>query len=462
MQIRTRLTIQFLMIVAGIMFLAMGYMYFQVQRYLLGEFYNTLRSKANLTAAVAIARMEREGPLESFAYLADGPSFYTENVTIYDHRDMMVYSFDRGARAVPPGTMAEIRRSGESAFMSGPYHALGQVFKAASGQTYVVVAEARFDQAELRRLLRLMILIFFTLLSLVALGGWIFAGQALSPISRIMNQVDAILPSDMSQRLYLANNKDEIARLVSTFNRLLDRLESAFQAQQRFLSNISHELRNPFTIMAAQADIALQRERSPEEYRRVLDSILEEIRNLNQVTDQLMALSRIHSGGADIPFGPIRLDELVWHAREMLLRASPTYQVQVSLDRLPESEADLEVQGNEALLRTALLNIMENGCKFSPDHKVHLLLDRNRDQQWFLEVRDAGPGIPESELRQIFEPFYRGQAQVSAKGSGIGLALVQSICQWHGVVLEVENLSPSGSLFRLTFPPILRPVAAIT
>jgi len=453
MQIRSRLTVQFMMIVAGIMLLAMGYIYVEVQRYLLHEFYKTLRSKANLTAAVAIARMEQEGPLESFAFLADGPSFYTENVTIYDHRDMMVYSFDRGAQTISPGVMAEIRRSREHTFTAGPYHALGQIFRAASGNEYVVVAEARFEKGELFRLLRLMALIFITLLSLVALGGWVFAGQALAPISRIMNQVDALLPSDMSRRLHTVSRKDEIARLVITFNRLLDRLESAFRAQQHFLSNISHELKNPFTVIATQAEIALQRPRSPEGYQQALRSILEDIRDLNLVADQLMALSRIHSGGGDIPSVTLRIDELILSARESLLKARPDYRVQVEIARLPEQERNLQVQGNEALLRTALVNIMENGCKFSPDHQVSLRLDAAQGRHIILEIRDAGPGIPESEIRQIFDPFFRGKAQGSAKGSGIGLALVHSICSWHHIGLGVENLPTGGSLFSLQFPP---------
>jgi signal transduction histidine kinase len=454
MQIRSRLTIQFMMIVAGIMLLAMGYIYVEVQRYLLNEFYKALRSKANLTAAVAIARMEQEGPLESFAFLADGPSFYTENVTIYDHRDMMVYSFDRGARTISPGVMAEIRRNREHTFTSGPYHALGQIFRAASGNEYVVVAEARFERSELFRLLRLMALIFITLLSLVALGGWVFAGQALAPISRIMNQVDALLPSDMSRRLHTVSRRDEIARLVITFNRLLDRLENAFRAQQHFLSNISHELKNPFTVIATQAEIMLQRPRSPEAYQQALRSILEDIRDLNLVTDQLMSLSRIHSGGGDIPSEPLRIDELILSARESLLKARPDYRVQVEITRLPLQEKHLQVHGNEALLRTALVNIMENGCKFSPHHQVSLRLDEAEDQQVILEIRDAGPGIPESEIRQIFDPFFRGQAKTSAKGSGIGLALVHSICSWHQIGLGVENLPSGGTLFRLHFPPL--------
>lgn len=451
MQIKTRLTLQFLLVAAVIMAAAFTYIYAEVAGHLLSEFQNVLRSKANLTGAVAIARVERDGADESFRLRPEGNGYYTENVLIFDDRDYLVYSFSRGGALPTAETLREIRKERELTYKAGAYQALGQAFLSASGREYVVIAEGIFNPRELRELRNILMLIFVLLMLVLALGGWLFARHALAPINRIMNQVEDILPSDLSMRLFTENKQDELARLVVTFNKLLDRLEAAFLSQNIFLANLSHELKNPITVIATQADIILQRERDPAEYREALSSILRDIRELNHVSDQLMQLSRLHAGNADLPFELIRLDELIWNARDGLLKAKPSYTIQLEIANLPESECDLYYRGNETLLRTALMNIMDNGCKFSPDKRVELCLSFNSGQPPRLEIRDSGPGIPEEELRQIFDPFFRGTTTRSAKGSGIGLSLVSSIVRLHGIILVVENSQPEGTLFQLDF-----------
>ncbi len=453
MQIRTRLTIQFMLIVASIMLVAMFYIYFQFKNHLQNEFFGNLRSKANLTAGVAVGRLEREGSVETPSP-GSTSSFtaFTENISIFDENGRRVYTFNPSPSDFAPATLQEIGQMGECRFPHGKYSAFGIRYVAPSGKRYIVIAEAVFKPTELHNLTRILVVVFCAFCALVAIGGWFFAGQALSPVSRIMNQVDALLPSDMSRRLETSKNHDELARLVVTFNRLLDRLQSAFNAQKLFLSNISHELKNPLTVIISQIEIILQKDRPAAEYRQTLQSVLDDARELNQISDKLMQLAKISASGAAVEFDSIRIDEAVWQAKAALLKSNPAYKVNFEVVNLPEEEGKLYVQANDQLLRTALTNLMDNGCKFSPDKHVKVRLSFLPEGNAVIEIQDQGPGIPEDEVPLVFEPFYRSPKTDTVKGSGVGLSLVDSIVKLHRIELRVSSQKPNGTMFRLQFP----------
>lgn len=453
MQIRTRLTIQFLLIVASIMLVAMFYIYFQFKNHLQNEFYGNLRSKANLTAGVAVGRLERDGLVEVQS-MPNTNSFtsFTENISIFDDKGRRVYTFNPSASNFTTATLSEINSMGECRFLHEKYSAMGIRYKAPSGNYYVVIAEGIFHPEELNKLAKILIVVYLAFCGLVAISGWFFAGQALSPVSQIMNQVDAILPSDMSRRLETSKNQDELARLVVTFNRLLDRLQTAFNAQKMFLSNISHELKNPLTVIISQIEIVLQKDRPEAEYKQTLQSVLDDAQELNLVSDKLMQLAKINASGNEVEFEKTRVDEVIWQAKAALLKSHPNYTVGFEIVNLPEDEEKLFVKANEQLLRTALTNLMDNGCKFSPDRKVRVRLSFLPEGNAVIEIQDQGPGIPEDEVQMVFEPFYRSPKTEKVKGSGVGLSLVDSIMKLHRIDLKITGKEPKGTVFRLEFP----------
>jgi signal transduction histidine kinase len=340
---------------------------------------------------------------------------------------------------------------GECRFVNDRFFALGKRFAAPSGKGYVVVAEAVFKPKELADLTRILLIVFGLSVALVAAGGWVFAGRALAPVSHIMNQVDALLPGDLGKRLETSNNHDELARLVFTFNKLLERIHRAFNSQKMFLSNVSHELKNPLTVIISQIEIALQKERDGEEYRQILQSVLEDARNINLMSDKLMQLAKINAGGEAIPMEPLRIDEVVWQAKEAVLKSNPDYRVHFEIRNLPDEEAKLSIRGNEQLLKTALINLMDNGCKFSADHRVNVQLSFDDSGKTAVEIRDEGAGIAAEDLPALFEPFYRSRHNGSIKGNGIGLSLVDSIVKLHRIDLKVERNQPKGAVFRMEF-----------
>ncbi len=455
MQIRFRLTLQFILIAAGILLAAFFYVHFQFSKNLEDEFYDNLRSKgfiiAEMVAGKKTDELEFEIPAPTQLSGQLGGS-YPENISMYSLEGKRIYTFNPGPDNIKPSTLDDIRQTSECHFVDGKFHALGILYRNRLGETYIVVAEAVLDQIHLDNLTRILMVVFLISITLVAIGGWFFARQALSPVSDIMNEVDALLPTDMSHRLETSDQQDELSRLVITFNKLLDRIQQVFRIQKMFLSHISHELKNPLNVIISQAEVTLDKERNAEDYHHTLSSILADAKDLNVVTDRLMQMARINADGTAIQLQPYRIDEMIWQSKETLLKNRPEYIINFEVVNLPDQEQSLYVEANEQLLKTALVNLMDNGCKFSPDKSVRVSLSFPHDGGAVIEIVDKGPGIPEEEQQKVFEAFYRSSKTSFVKGTGIGLALVESIVKIHHIDLRIVSKLEGGTAFILKFP----------
>lgn len=453
MQIRTKLTLQFITIVAGILLLSMLFIYTKFRQITEDEFYDSLRSKALMTAEMILHEEDKIKPLPTNAQ--DSPTLpFRENIVIYDAAFQRVFAFNRSADIHPVGLLLNLKTGGEQRFIDNGLHALALRHTSHSGQDYFIVAESVFNPEDLFNLRNILMISFLLCIGFVAAGGWFYAGQAMAPVSRIVNQVDTILPSDLSARLDAPNNHDEISRLVITFNRLLDRIQFAFRMQKSFISNVSHELKNPLSVIISQLEVALDKDRNRDEYRGTLSSVLEDTRGLNDVAEKLLQLARVHSEDANISFEQVRLDEIMLQTRAALLRLHPDYHIAFDIEGMPENEDQLCVRGNESLLRSAFLNLMDNGCKFSADKRVEVKICFDETGKHRVEIKDHGPGIPQKDLQLIFQPFFRSSQNIHMRGSGIGLSLVDSILKLHHVAMDVVSAQGKGTTFKLNFPEV--------
>ncbi len=455
MQIRTRLTVQFICITAGIFVIALVFIYTRFQQYSEEEYNTLLESKALMTANMVLTHEKELSALpEPKAEEAVLALPYSENITIYDASDRRVFATNASTPPLASTALLNIRRQRQVNFHNGAYQAFGSVINTISGKEYIVVSEGRFDDSKLDQLGTILLLSFVMVVTAIALGGYFFAGQALRPVSRIVREVAEILPTDLSRRLQVGDLRDELSQLVGTFNQLLDRIEQAFRMQRSFISNVSHEIKNPLAAMDAQLQFARQRERTPETYREVLDSLHEDVHYIAGTAEKLLQLAKIHAEPHSIAFALLPLDELLFQTRETLLKSHPDYTVVIEMRDMPDQEELLNIKGNEPLLRTALLNLFENGCKFSPDHRVHVLGRFEHNGAHEVAIRNAGPGIPSNDLQRIFEPFFRSPQHTGVKGSGVGLSLVQSIIHLHRASIEVLSEEGYSTTFRLRFPAL--------
>jgi signal transduction histidine kinase len=198
-------------------------------------------------------------------------------------------------------------------------------------------------------------------------------------------------------------------------------------------------------------EVTLLNQRKPEEYVRILYSVLEDVRELNQMSTSLLDLASVNQENAVFQKTSLRLDEILWEVRESVLTLNTNYKVDIHTITMPEEESKLYLLANPYLLKTALQNIIENACKFSNDHQATISLICTNEE---LEIRvfDNGPGIDKKEIQNIFQPFYRSNNTSKIKGHGIGLSLSQRIIAIHQGTIEIDSSLGEGTQVSVIFP----------
>lgn len=454
MEIRRKLSYQFILIVALILLLSFISIYISVSSFRKETFYARLESRALSVAQLLIDVDEINAELLRKIEKSSSSGLPYEQISIFDYHNELIYTSDeKNGIIFDTAQINEVRLKNELRIKERNFEILGLFYKSKYDR-FVVFIGARdvFGLEKLSNLRLILLIVFFISLIIVLFAGLFYSDRALSPIIKVMGQVDKIGVSNLNQRVDEGNGKDEIARLASTFNEMLERIESAFKVQKNFISNASHELRTPLTIITGQLEIVLLNEREPQEYKTVIQSVLEDIRNLNKISDRLLMLAQTSSEVAKINFSAVRVDDLLWLVTNEIVKRKPAYKVSITLNEDLDDENMLTISGNEQLLKTAFSNLIENACKYSPAEKKVVVALKNDSESLQISFKDNGIGIPDEDIEMIFQPFYRGRNSLEYSGSGIGLSLAERIVKIHSGQLKVNSKMGEGSEFILIFP----------
>ncbi|MFD1141320.1 ATP-binding protein [Larkinella insperata] len=454
MNIRTRLTVLFALLVGSILLLFSLSIYYLFDQYREREFYERLRQNAFATAKL-LENVEVSGITEEMLQQIEinYMSFYKGHVTIYLPNNRILHSTDSKQEPVTLQFLDQVRSGKEIFQRKGEVETLGVRYPDNHNRDLVVVATA-IDRYGFTKLQSLRDILFFSCLGsmgIVLLAGWFFAGDALKPVSHIIDQVNAISATNIYARLHVGRPKDELAKLAVTFNEMLNRLEQAFILQKNFVSHASHELRTPLTVMIGQVEVALMQTRNETEYKQALESVLEEGNKMNKLVNGLLELARVNADAGTLSFKPVRIDEQLWQARSQLLKKNREYRIDIEYENLPGTEEELIIMGEESLLQMAFQNLIENGCKYSKDHAITVTLNVGPDHVQ-LTFTDHGYGIPPDDIPHLFEPFFRSETTSGIIGHGIGLALTQRIISIHKGHIRVDSEIGQGTRFGVTLP----------
>jgi signal transduction histidine kinase len=278
-----------------------------------------------------------------------------------------------------------------------------------------------------------------------------YANRALKPMSDVVKQVDKINIASLNMRVNEGNRTDEIAQLAITFNHMLERLETAFEMQRSFVSNASHELRTPLTSITGQIEVSLMKSRTQPEYEAILESVLEDIKNLNALSNGLLDLAKASSDISAMAIRNLRIDEILWETRAELLKRNKEYSISIQFGEAIDDESELTVQGNEHLLKIAMTNVMENACKYSADQSVLVALSVE-NKNVVAGFTDHGIGIDPNDLNHIFQPFYRAGNAKNITGNGLGLSLADKIISLHGGTIALVSELNKGTVVTISIP----------
>lgn len=380
--------------------------------------------------------------------------FTSKSIHIFSPEHKRLYVFNTHPTDdfyVSESRLNEIKEKKELSFTIGERDAFGQVSR--DGQKKFIIVVAAYDsdgKLFLKQLSRILLFSLFGGMALSMLVGYVFSRQLVKPISAIIDEVTNISSHNLSHRIDAGSGQDELYKLANTFNDLLNRLQESFTIQRRFISNASHELSTPLTSISSQLEVTLQKRRTEEEYRAVLESIEEDVQQMRQLTKSLLEIAKTGQQGS-IELHEVRIDEVLLKVTSAVQKLSPLYQVHLHFDEFPDDANSGLVFGNADLLYSALKNIVENGCKYSTDHTSRVSL-QFAGSDLVVEVKNLGNVIERDEIENIFLPFYRSANSGEQKGFGLGLALARRIIGIHKGSIEVRSSSGEGTVFRVTLP----------
>lgn len=453
MQIKTRLTLLFTLMVAALLMVFASTVYLTSAETREGEYFKRLKqqgaTKANLLFDAKVAPNVLQ-----LIYKKAPNALFQEEVAIYDTAFNLLYhdAVDIDKVKETKGMVDSIRTQKEMQFYFMDMQVVGFLYEH-NGSQYVITAAA-VDGYGLTKLANLRnTLIISLLLSIIVIFfvGRFLAKKSLEPVLLLVEKVKNITATNLDLRVNEGNRKDEIAALAITFNEMLDRLEKSFDAQKHFVSNISHELRTPLTAMLAEMQLTLQKDRDTTEYKHSIAHIVSDTQKLIRLSNSLLDLAKASYDQTEIAFRPLRLDEILLDARTDVLHNQPRYKVDIVFEKEIENDSFISVNGNGYLLRAAFANLIENGCKFSDSNQSTVSISYN-EKDTVLIFSDNGIGIGAEELLQIFTPFFRGANKKFVEGNGIGLFLAHKIISLHQGHISVKSKVNQGTSFTLLLP----------
>jgi heavy metal sensor kinase len=359
-----------------------------------------------------------------------------------------------GASKNPFFSSLPLERSGYASVLSSgnvPVRVLSRPY-VVDGQP-VVIRVAR-SAARLRDELKTLLLVlgfgFPIAVGIAACGGYALARRALAPVGKMADRARTITAERLGERLPVITPDDELGHLATVFNETFARIERSFEQLRRFTADASHELRTPLTAIRSVGEVGLREHHNERAYREIIGSMLEEADRLGHLVESLLTLSRADAGQVKLRLERMDLAEL---AREVVNHLGVLAEEKRQFLSV-EAGARVYATGDRLVLRQAVINLVDNAIKYSPEGGRVRVLVRNQPNGPTLEVIDTGPGIAAEHQEYIFDRFYRVDKARSRElgGTGLGLSIVRWAVEVHGGCVELESEEGKGSLFRIRLP----------
>ena len=409
MKIRTALTLRYTCITAAVFLVFITAIYYVSEHSRSNAFFRNLKSEA-ITKAHLFLNNQVDAETMQSIYLNNKKFIDEVEVAVYDTDFRMLYhdALQNDIIKETPEMIERILQKKEIDFYIEDYQGVGIIYTF-EGKDYIVTAAAYdgYGYAKREILKETLALLLFSGLTALIIVGYLLARSALAPIRSIVKEAENITASRINKRLPVKNEKDELGELSLTFNALLDRLEKSFNSQKMFVSNVSHELRTPMAALSAELDLAVQKERSPEQYQNAIHNALQDSQRVIKLIDGLLNLAKADYEPEQIKREEIRLDEL----------------------------------------------LLENNCKYSRNQTSFIQI--SFWEEWsIIRLSDDGVGMSDKDKEHLFQLFYRGENKDVASGYGIGMTLAQKILSLHKGEISVFSHPGEGTTYVVKLPHI--------
>jgi signal transduction histidine kinase len=448
MKIKDRIALQFTLLVAALLLMFSVAVYMVSSTFRQEEFFDRLRSKARTTCRLLVKVNGIDKDLLRVIDQNTLTEMLDEKVLIFNSKNDLIYSsVDDKLLTYHANLLEEVRQKKSIEFLQDDSEVIGLLYTEGS-EALVVLASAydKFGRSKQNNLIKTLAWGLLVGIGVTVVLGIYFAGNSLKPISSINEQVSLITAQNLSQKLDEGNRKDEIAQLAINFNTVLYRLNQAFEQQKSFVSHASHELRTPLAALKSEIQLGQRFIKEDPNLEEVFNNLFSDTERLISITNNLLFLARSLENIEIMKTSAVRIEDLVFLAKEELLTSFPDYSVSIDYVTIPDNERETVIEGNEELLRRVFLNLIDNACKYSDSHKARILIATD-DKFCTVTVKDDGVGISDEDLPHIFNPFFRASHTSELPGFGIGLSICQRIVDLHHGNLSVESKLGKGSSF---------------
>ena len=440
--IRTRLTLWYLAVIVVLLLIFSSVAYFMLDYTLYNNLDNTLQNRANSLNSPTYVVPKSNELLMSFD--ANGNETQEVGGVTVDTSKLssLIKKAIAGQNTYLSATDTENHniRLYATSFLN-PFN--GQPIVIIVGQTTSEITDV------LHTFVYVIVIAMVAIIILAGIGGLFLAERALKPVQQITKTAQNIEGSDLSQRINVKTD-DELGMLASTLNEMIGRLEESFNRQRQFTADASHELRTPLAIMQAEATLALSKERSPDDYRKSLETISQESDYMSSVIGKLLFLARSDAGKEQLTFEDVELKGLITGLASNIEALAQDKGIKFAVD----AKEELTVSGDKVKLRQLFINILENAVRYTPaDGHISVSLVK-QESDAVISISDTGIGISPEHLPHIFERFYRvDKARARADGGvGLGLAIAKIIAESHKGNIEVESELGKGTTFTISIP----------
>jgi signal transduction histidine kinase len=454
MLIRRKISLIFTGLTSLVMLCSFAFIYYLSYQYTKEEFFLRLEEKAEFTTQ----KYFEEDELNKTVYeqLVDKNSKTipeAKEIVLNTNNHQLVY--DSLKHIIPENQIKELLSGQNIKYKKASKQYVGLYYPDNQGKFIVVISAIdKFGIQKLQNLLKNLIEIFLISILFIYFIGMFYSERMLTPLAHILKKVNEIKATNLKLRLKDNSSKDELGELTRMFNQMLERLEHSFMMQKNFIHNASHELKNPLTAIIGETEVTLSKMRSQEEYVVTLNKIATESERLNMLTRNLLNIAQADFEITEMNSEQTRVDELLWEIKDYFDNTDYKDRIIFHVTTLPDSSKSNIVSGISNLLKTALINIIDNACKFSDEQIVDVILKVDK-ANISITVIDKGIGIPESDFANLFQPFFRASNTFQYKGSGIGLSLTEKIIKLHGGSIVFKSTQGIGTTVEVCFSTAL-------
>ncbi|MGI8635089.1 MAG: HAMP domain-containing sensor histidine kinase [Segetibacter sp.] len=327
------------------------------------------------------------------------------------------------------------------------------ILRVINDRRYYVFASANdiFGQRKSHNLKWLLFASVSVGLLLSAVLSFFYVRHVMRPLEGLKQEIEKIDEKNLKERIIIQNVNSEVGQIAKKFNEMLERLEQAFEQRKNFVQHASHELRTPLANMLAITESAIARKMPAEEYQKVLISLKEDQQDLIDLTNSLLTLSRYEKISFVADSTLIRVDEVLYETVDFAEQAWSGATVAIDFATVPENQSELELMGNEFLLKCAIHNLVKNGIYYSEDHKVRIIIVAE-ENSIILHFDNTGNPLTTEEQSKLFIPFFRGENTANKKGYGLGLSIVKRIVEVHNGSVSYRAVGDHINRFTVILP----------